>query len=97
MPDVDDTDVAGSPPSSGPVPEFRIVVRNADRRGPLAPYRLVIAVVVVVLVSGPALWTMVSEGLPDDMVLLRSAAIGWLAWITTGVVSRALADADTDV
>ncbi len=79
--------------ASGPVPEFRIVRRNADRRGPLAPYRLAIAIVVIAVVAGPALWASVRGGTPDDALLLRAAGIGLLVWVTTGIVSKALADA----
>ncbi len=86
-------DVADAPASGGPVPEFRIVRRNADRRGPLAPYRLAIAIVVIAIVVGPALWASVRGGTPDDALLLRAAGIGLLVWVTTGIVSKALADA----
>ena len=88
-----DHEIDGSTETSGPAKEFRIVVRSQDRRGPLAPYRLTIAVVVVALVLGPALWAGFTAGTPDDGVLIRAALMGMVVWITTGIVSAALADA----
>lgn len=82
-------------PDDGPVPEFRIVVRHPDRRGPLAPYRFLISVLVVVVVLGPSLYQSVVTGPPDDGVLVRAAVLGLIVWVTTGVVSKALGAAET--
>lgn len=79
--------------STGSDPEFRIVVHHPDERGPLAPYRLALSVMVVVLVFGPALYAMTVNGTPDDGLLLRAAAVGFLVWVTSGVVNTALAPA----
>ena len=86
---------AGTPGAAGRAKEFRIVVRSQDRRGPLAPYRLTIAVAVVAVVFGPDLWAGVNAGTPDDGLLIRAGLIGILVWITTGIVSAAL-DLDLD-
>lgn len=92
MSDLDDT--AESMRTNEPLPEFRIVVRRPDRRGPLAPYRLLVSVGVVMLVFGSTLYRSVVDGMPDDGVLLRAAAVGLLVWITTGIVSSALGAAE---
>ncbi|MEM1331863.1 MAG: hypothetical protein AAGG08_00265 [Actinomycetota bacterium] len=76
------------------LPEFRIVVRRPNARGPLAMYRLPIVVGVVAVVFGPTLWASVTGGSPDDGVLLRALLLGLLVWVTTGVVSRALGSAE---
>lgn len=81
--------------SVGPTPEFRIVVRHPGKRGPLGPYRLAMAVGIVLLVFGSTLWSMISAGNPDDGVLLRAAIVGLIVWVTSGVVDTALAEADT--
>lgn len=78
---------------AGSDPEFRIVVRHPNERGPLAPYRLALSVLVVVLVFGPTLYSMTLSGTPDDGVLFRAAAVGFLVWVTSGVVNTALATA----
>lgn len=78
---------------TGSDPEFRIVVRHPGERGPLAPYRLALSVIVVVLVFGSTLYSMTLSGTPDDGVLLRAAAVGFLVWVTSGVVNSALAPA----
>jgi len=81
-------------PVAMPLPEYRIIVRHPGRRGPLGPYRLLMAVVVVGLVFGASLWSMLSAMTPDDGVLLRAGVVGLLVWVTTGVVDTALASAD---
>lgn len=86
--DAQDTDVGVAAP-----PEFEIVVRRPGQRGPLAPYRLVISIAVVMVVLGPTLYSMVAGQTPDDVVLLRAGAIGVIVWITTGIVSSALGSA----
>lgn len=81
--------------SAGATPEFRIVVRHPGKRGPLGPYRLAMSVAIVLVVFGSTLWTMISTGNPDDGVLLRAAIVGLIVWVTSGVVDRALAEADS--
>lgn len=83
--------------SAGIPPEFRIVVRHPGQRGPLGPYRLAMAVGIVLLVFGSTLWSMISSGNPDDGVLLRAAIVGLIVWVTSGVVDSALAEADSAV
>ena len=75
------------------LPEFRIIVRHPNKRGPLGPYRLLITVAAVLLVLGLPLWNSLMAGDPSDALLLRVAGLGLLVWITTGIVSRALAQA----
>ncbi len=88
------TEDARRPPvDPGDLPEFRIVVRHPNRRGPLGPYRLGIAVAVVVAVLGPSFYSMIRDRTPDDLILLRAGAIGLLVWFTLGIVSTALESA----
>jgi hypothetical protein len=85
-------------------PEFHLVVRHPNRRGPLAPYRFTITVVFALVVSGGALWDATDTGVGIDMALLRIAGSALLAWIIVGRVSKILAssvgseqaDASTD-
>lgn len=92
MADPDTVDTR-SPAADRAMPEFRIVVRHPNRRGPLGPYRLLIAVAAAMIVLGPGLYSSLTSGAPDDSLLLRAGAIGLLVWITTGVVSTALGSA----
>lgn len=79
------------------LPEFSLVVKHPGRRGPIAPYRLAICVLVVGVVFGVPLYSTLVGSTPDDTVLLRAAAIGVLVWITTGIVDAALAAASNPV
>lgn len=88
MADRDDAGLAQQP-----LPEFRVIVRHPNKRGPLGPYRLLITVAAVLLVLGQPLWNSLLAGDPSDALLLRIAGLGLLVWITTGIVSRALAQA----
>ena len=72
-------------------PEFHLVVRHPNRRGPLAPYRFAITVVFALVVSGGALWDATESGVGIDMALLRIAGSALLAWIIVGRVSKILA------
>src|SRR6056297_1896513 len=72
-------------------PEFHLVVRRPNRRGPLAPYRFAITVVFAFIVSGAALWDAAETGVGVDVALLRTAGSALLAWIIVGRVSKILA------
>lgn len=72
-------------------PEFHLVVRHPNRRGPLAPYRFAITVVFAFAVSGAALWDATETGVGIDIALLRTAASALLAWIIVGRISKILA------
>lgn len=86
----DTTGTQGADVDDAALPEFRIVVERPRQGGPLAPYRLVISIAVVMVVLGPSLYSMVLGQSPDDIVLMRAGGIGLLVWITTGIVSSAL-------
>lgn len=86
-------------------PEFHLVVRHPNRRGPLAPYRFIITVTFAFTVSGVALWDATETGEGIDLALLRIAGSALLAWIVVGRISKILAssvspaetDGDADV
>ena len=84
-------DGAARPVRTGPVPEFRVVVSRPHRRGPLAPYRLALAVVFALLVAGGRMWTALSTGQADDAALLVAAGAGLFVWIVTTIISSILA------
>ncbi|MFK8024859.1 MAG: hypothetical protein AB8G26_12945 [Ilumatobacter sp.] len=92
----DGVSVSDASDGDGPFPEFSIVVKHPTGRGPIGPYRLVLAVVVAAIVLGPAIYSMLLGRSPDDVVVLRAAGIGLLVWVTTGIVDSALAAADND-
>ncbi len=72
-------------------PEFRVVVRHHNRRGPLGPYRLAVAVGFALLIAGNQLLDAASTGRGIDTALLRAALAAWFIWILAGIVSRILA------
>jgi hypothetical protein len=65
------------------VPEFHIVVRRPGR-GPIAPYRLVIATAFAMIVGGGPLWTAAASGVAVDTALLRCLVAGAFAWLVLG-------------
>ena len=72
-------------------PEFRVIVRHHNRRGPLGPYRLALAVGFALLIAGNQLLVAASTGRGIDTALLRAALAAWFIWILAGIVSRILA------
>jgi hypothetical protein len=61
--------------------------------GPLAPWRLSIAVAVSALLTGSDLWDAAMTGVAVDMALLRSFGVAFVPWIATGFVNRILVQA----
>ncbi|MFN6121799.1 MAG: hypothetical protein ACK5CE_19500 [Actinomycetes bacterium] len=61
--------------------------------GPLAPWRLSIAVAVSALLTGSDRWDAAMTGVAVDMALLRSFGVAFMLWIATGFVNRILVQA----
>jgi hypothetical protein len=74
-------------------PEFHLVVRRPNRRGPLAPYRFSIAIAFSMLMAGPRLWAALEVGAPIDGPLLHAIESGGFIWIVSGIVNKILATA----
>lgn len=73
-------------------PEFRIVVKRPGR-GPLAPYRLTIAILFTMAISGSQLWAAAQTGMQVDAALVRAAVSGLFAWIVVGRANKILKNA----
>jgi hypothetical protein len=73
------------------VPEFHIVVRRPSQRGPLAPYRFAISLVVAVFVSFDDLRAALLDGGDADAAMLRALVAGVFTWIVLSVLNRVLA------
>ena len=58
--------------------------------GPLAPWRLCVAVVLSAALTGPALWDAAMADRHVDFALLRSFGVFFLAWFSMGVINRTL-------
>jgi hypothetical protein len=58
--------------------------------GPLAPWRLCIAVVLSAALTGSALWDAAMADHLVDFALLRSFGVFFLAWFSMGVINRTL-------
>ncbi len=82
-----------SDPQPDELPEFHVVVRHRNKRGPLGPYRLAMAVAFSMLVAGEQLLMAAQTGIGVDDALIRAALAAWFIWILAGVVSRILATA----
>ena len=82
-----------SDPQPDELPQFHVVVRRHNRRGPLGPYRLAMAVAFSMLVAGEQLLMAAETGVGVDDALIRAALAAWFIWILAGIVSRILATA----
>ncbi len=58
--------------------------------GPLAPWRLVITVVVTAVLTGQQLLDAAGSGVGVDFALLRSFGVAALVWFCIGMVNRVL-------
>lgn len=77
------------------LPEFHVVVRRPNRRGPLGPYRLALAVAFAMVIAGQQLLDAATTGTPSvDAALLRAGLAATFIWLLSGVVSRILAHGD---
>lgn len=63
--------------------------------GPLAPWRLSIAVGLSAALTGPALWDATMNDQHVDFALLRSFGVFFLSWFAMGVINRTLVRAMT--
>jgi hypothetical protein len=58
--------------------------------GPLAPWRLSVAVVLSAALTGSALWDAAMADHLVDFALLRSFGVFFLAWFSMGIINRTL-------
>jgi hypothetical protein len=65
--------------------------------GPLAPWKLSIAVAVSAAFTGLALYDAAMTGIGVDMALLRSFGVAFGVWIAVGLVNRVLRDAQAAI
>jgi hypothetical protein len=65
--------------------------------GPLAPWKLSIAVAVSAAFTGIALYDAAMTGVGIDMALIRSFGVAFATWIAVGFVNRVLRDAQAAV
>jgi hypothetical protein len=65
--------------------------------GPLAPWRLSIAVAVSAAFTGLDLYDAAMTGVGVDMTLIRSFGVAFVVWIAVGFVNRVLRDAQAAV
>ena len=75
----------------GDVPEFHVVVRHPNRRGPLGPYRFALAVGFALLIAGRDLLDAAGTGQDIDTALTRAGIAAAFIWVLSGIVSRILA------
>lgn len=75
-------------------PEFHIIVRRPNRKGPLAPYRFAIVIVFALAVSGIPLLDATETGRDIDLALGRTALSALFAWLVVGRINKILASAD---
>ena len=65
--------------------------------GPLAPWKLSIAVAVSAAFTGLDLYDSAMTGVGVDMALIRSFGVAFAVWIAVGFVNRVLRDAQAAV
>jgi hypothetical protein len=75
------------------VPEFQIVVKRPATRGPLAPYRFAISVLVTMLVTFDDLRAAVFEDASGDDAMLRAISVAVFTWVVLSILNRILASA----
>ncbi len=71
-------------------PEFHLVVRRTNPHGPLAPYRLGLAVAFAVALAGGQFWDALNGVGSLEDALLRGLIIGLFMWIVSGIVNKIL-------
>lgn len=70
-------------------------LKKLSRRGPLAPYRMMVAVLLGLLVGGAEIWANL-QGDPT-MGVVRFAAGALLGWVMWGVIDSAFAAANREM
>jgi hypothetical protein len=71
-------------------PQFHIVVRRPDKRGPLAPYRFALTVGFALALTGRSLWAAAMTGVGIDHALTIFGLVALLAWFVVGRISSIL-------
>lgn len=72
------------------LPEFHIVVRRPNHKGPIAPYRMTLAVAFAMFVAGRELWHAVQSGTGYDDALIHAGAAAVFIWVLSGIVNSIL-------
>jgi uncharacterized membrane protein YvlD (DUF360 family) len=80
---------------SDELPEFHIVVRRPSQKGPLAPYKFAISVVVAFAIAFSDIRLALASGVVDDAVLLRAVGAALFTWVVLTVLNRILKHAET--
>lgn len=77
--------------ASAPAPQLSRRERKQLRRlGPLAPWRLSIAIAASAAFTGMPLIDAARSGVDVDMAMLRSFGLAFLTWVAVGALNRAL-------
>jgi hypothetical protein len=71
-------------------PEFRIIVKRPNRRGPIAPYRMALTVLFVFFVAGRQLWAAAMNGYGAEGALIDAGVAGLFIWVLSGIVNAIL-------
>lgn len=74
-------------------PEFHLVVKRPNERGPLAPYRMTLAVLFAMWIAGQRLWDAAQTGIGVDRALLLAGVSALFIWIISGVINNILKSA----
>lgn len=75
------------------LPEFHIVVRRPPQKGPLAPYRFAISVLVAFAIAFGDLKLALASGVADEGILIRGIGAALFTWFVLTVLNRILSQA----
>ena len=87
---------AAAPAATAVMPEFHIVVKRPPRKGPIAPYRFAVSVVVALFVTYDELMAMLG-GTPGDVAILKRVVFaGAFVWFVLTILNKILANTPDD-
>lgn len=69
------------------------MVKRPNARGPLAPYRMTLAVLFAMWIAGRRLWDAAETGIGVDRALLLAGASALFIWVISGVINNILKSA----
>jgi hypothetical protein len=73
------------------LPEFHIVVRRPSQKGPLAPYKFAISILVAFVIAYGDLKLALATGVADERMLTRAIGAALFTWFVLTVLNRILA------